>query len=278
VDLPGGEHVTDRPPSESPHADLLSQNPAEQQRRAEALVIIGRFAGGIAHDFNNVLTVVLSYASALLDEYAFDEQGKAAIEEVRQAAQRGVSYGRKLRGIGLPEGRDVQLLDLSDVVMDAEAQLRAAVGSQVQFQSKVALDLVRCRLDRGEIDRALAHLVNNARDAMPAGGVLTIETRNVVFDEARARLHPGTLPGPYAMLSVSDTGTGIDDATLPRIFEPFFTTSPLRDRLGLGLATVDCVVSRSGGSIAVATAVGQGTTFELYFPAALGELPVRSEP
>jgi len=114
---------------------------------------------------------------------------------------------------------------------------------------------------------------------MPAGGVLTIETRNVMFDEARARLHPGTLAGPYAMLSVSDTGTGIDDATRARMFEPFFTTSPLRERLGLGLTTVDCVVSRSGGSISVVTAPGAGTTFELYFPAALGDLPpLPSEP
>jgi two-component system, cell cycle sensor histidine kinase and response regulator CckA len=268
--------VTDRSPTESAHADLLAQNLAERQRRAEALVAIGRFAGGVAHDLNNVLTVVLSYANALLDEYAFDDHGKAAIEEVRLAAQRGVSYGRRLRGIGLPEDRDAQLLDLSDVVMDAEAPLRASVGSQVRFQSKVALDLVRCRLDRLEIDRTLAHLVRNATDAMPAGGVLTIETRNVVFDEARARLHPGALAGPYAMLSVSDTGTGIDDATRARMFDPFFTTSPLRERLGLGLTTVDCVVSRSGGSIAVVTAPGAGTTFELYFPAAVGELPAPS--
>jgi two-component system, cell cycle sensor histidine kinase and response regulator CckA len=270
--------VTDRPPTESAHADLLWQNPAERQRRAETLVTIGRFAGGVAHDFNNVLTVVLSYTSALLDEYAFDDHGKAAIEEVRRAAERGVSYGRRLRGVGLPEDRDPQLLDLSDVVMDAEAQLRASVGSEVLLQSKIALDLVRCRLDRVEIDRTLAHLVRNATEAMPGGGVLTIETRNVTFDEKRARLHPGALPGPYAMLSVADTGTGIDDATRARMFEPFFTTSPRRERLGLGLTTVDCVVRRSGGNIAVVTAPGAGTTFELYFPAAQGELGVPCAP
>jgi signal transduction histidine kinase len=241
-----------------------SQAMLQQAAKMEA---VGRLAGGVAHDFNNVMSVILSHAEVLLDSVT-DPQGREDLEEISQAAQRAARLTRQLLAFGRKQALAPRVLDLNRVLTDVEPMLRRLVGEDATISLSPDPELWLCRADPTQIEQVVVNLVINARDAMPQGGVITIATRNVIRNEQQETLAPDEPPGPYAQLTVSDAGTGMPPEVLERIFEPFFTTKPIGSGTGLGLATVHGIVKQSGGSIAVDSQPGVGTSFRVYFPRA----------
>jgi CheY-like chemotaxis protein len=226
---------------------------------------VGQLAGGIAHDFNNVLTAILGYAQ-LLAERPLGEAALFEVAEISRAAERAASLTRQLLAFSRQQVQKMAVFVLNDVVSETEAMLRRLLGDEVRVARDLAPDLGRVKADAGQIEQVLVNLAVNARDAMPRGGTLRIETRNVTLDEAYVSAHPAGAPGPYVMLAVSDDGCGMDPATVARIFEPFFTTKPAGKGTGLGLATVYGIVKQSGGFVWVYSDPGHGSTFRIYLP------------
>ena len=226
---------------------------------------VGQLAGGIAHDFNNLLTAILGYAQ-LLSERPLGEAALAEVAEISRAAERAAALTRQLLAFSRQQVQKIAVFDLNDVVSDTESMLARLLGEDVRISKDLAPDLGRVKADPGQIEQVLVNLAVNARDAMPRGGTLRIETRNVDLDEAYVAAHPAGTPGPYVMLAVSDNGCGMDPATLARIFEPFFTTKPAGKGTGLGLATVYGIVKQSGGFVWVYSEPGHGSTFQIYLP------------
>ncbi len=246
--------------------DLTQRKRLEAQlTQAQKMEAVGRLAAGVAHDFNNLLTIILGYCD-LVSHEAIEQPVREGIGLIRDASVRAVSLTRQLLAFSRRQVIDPRVLDLNAAVASAAKLIARLIGEDVKLSVVLAPDLGRVRADPAQIEQTILNLAVNARDAMASGGALSIETANVDLDEAYAAATPGVAAGPYVMLAVSDTGTGMDAETQARIFEPFFTTKEMGKGTGLGLATVYGAVKQSGGHIRVCSDLGQGTTFKVYLP------------
>ncbi|HWO88884.1 MAG TPA: response regulator [Gemmatimonadales bacterium] len=238
----------------------------EQFRQAQKMEAVGRLAGGVAHDFNNILTAIIGYVDLLLAERDLRSEVRSELDEIRIGADRASRLTRQLLAFSRRQVLQPQPLNLNEVIAGIEPMLRRLLGEDVIFATLTSPDLGTVEADPGQIEQVIMNLALNARDAMPGGGKLTIETRNVVLDESYAQEHAGVSPGNYVLLAVSDTGHGMDDYVRSRVFEPFFTTKPPGMGTGLGLATVYGIVNQSGGHVRVYSEPARGTTMKVYLP------------
>src|SRR5215469_10794984 len=237
----------------------------QQLLQAEKMQAIGRLAGGVAHDFNNVLTVIMGYAQHMIDFPSPDTVHNSA-SQILTASNRAASLTRQLLAFGRKQILQPSVVNLNTVIVDVDKMLRRLIAENVQIVTRPAATLGCVKADLGQMEQVLLNLVINARDAMPNGGIITVETANVELDETYASQHAGVRPGSYVMLAVSDTGIGMDEATKSHIFEPFFTTKEMGKGSGLGLATVYGAVQQSGGHIWVYSEPGRGSTFKVHLP------------
>jgi two-component system cell cycle sensor histidine kinase/response regulator CckA len=238
----------------------------EQLRQSQRLESVGRLAGGVAHDFNNLLTVINGYADMTLGELAAEDPIRPVLEEIRNAGQRAASLTQQLLAFSRKQMIEPRPMDLNAVVAESEKMLKRLVGEDIEFSTSLSPLPCPVMVDSGQIHQILMNLAVNARDAMPAGGSLRVETAHLDLGEEQARGCPDAAPGRYVRLAVADSGTGMDEDTLRRIFEPFFTTKRQGAGTGLGLSVVYGIVRQSGGWIQVNSRPGSGTTFEIYLP------------
>ena len=237
----------------------------EQLRQSQKMDAIGQLAGGVAHDFNNILAAILGCADLALEELGDDHPVAPDLQEIEKAAQRAAALTRQLLAFSRQQRREVEVIALNSVVANVEKMLARVVGEDIEMSAILAPRLGSVESDAGQLEQVLMNLVVNARDAMPRGGRLTIETMNDEVDETLAR-RLGVTSGGYVVLAVSDTGCGMDSATQARVFEPFFTTKEVGKGTGLGLSTVFGIVKQSNGAISIYSEVGVGSTFRVYLP------------
>jgi two-component system, cell cycle sensor histidine kinase and response regulator CckA len=259
--------------------DVTDRRALEDQfRQAQKMEAVGRLAGGVAHDFNNLLMVIGGYAEVILSQLPSDhplhEKGKA----IQQAADRATTLTRQLLAFSRKQLLELKVVDVNAIVQDMERLLRPLIGENVKLATLLAPQAALTRADAGQLEQVLMNLVVNGRDAMPGGGTLTIQTQTTVVDGNHRREQQFIRPGNYVVLSVSDTGTGMDKETQSRIFEPFFTTKEKGKGTGLGLSTVYGIVKQSGGYVMVQSEKGQGSTFQIYLPQVEGTAEDNSSP
>ena len=247
--------------------DLTQQSVLEQQvRQVQKLEAIGRLAGGMAHDFNNILVVIKLSAELMLGQITPDSPFSRPLLQISNAVDRAATLTRQMLAFGRQQIMQLRVINLNQVVNETIQMLRRVIGEDIQLITNLAENVENSRLDPDQLTQVILNLAVNARDAMPHGGTLHIETATVDLDESYVQGHPPVQAGRYVMLAVSDTGTGIDRSILPRIFDPFFTTKEVGKGTGLGLAIVYGIVKQSGGYIWVYSEGGHGTTFKMYFP------------
>jgi two-component system cell cycle sensor histidine kinase/response regulator CckA len=251
---------------------LVNRDISERRQLEQQLVLsnkleaIGRLSGGVAHDFNNLLGVIIGYAEALQQDAAGDESYREAIDEILKAGHRAAALTQQLLAFSRKQVLEPKILDLNAVVAEVEKMLRRLIGEDIELKITSGPDLGAVKADRGQIDQVIMNLAVNARDAMPRGGLLRIETGNVELREEDRLNRRYVIPGQYVMLTVADAGTGMDAEVQSHIFEPFFTTKEIGKGTGLGLATVYGVIKQSGGYIFVESEPGRGAQFKIFLP------------
>lgn len=257
---------------ERKEAQKVLRESEAQLRQAQKMESIGRLTGGIAHDFNNLLTVINGYSEMLLGDIGPSNSFiRSGLEEIKDAGHRAATLTRQLLAFSRRQVLEPKVLDLNEAVANTARLLRRLIGEDIALVFCPDPMLGKIKADPGHLEQIIMNLVINARDAMPAGGQLTVDTRNVAIECAAAPAHPSVLPGSYVLLTVSDTGCGMSEDTLAHIFEPFFTTKEAGKGTGLGLSTVEAIVKQLGGSIRVSSQANQGTSFEVYLPRVEGE-------
>ena len=247
--------------------DISDRKRLEQQlRQAQKMEAVGQLAGGIAHDFNNLLAVIIGYGEIIEERLDDSDPLRTKAGQITAAGKRAAALTRQLLAFSRQQVLEPKILDLNTVVADTTRMLQRLIGEDVELVTIAGPALGRVKADRGQIEQVIMNLAVNGRDAMPQGGKLMISTANAVMDEVYVRQHPGAVAGPYVLLTVSDTGCGMDQQTQAHIFEPFFTTKGPGKGTGLGLATVYGVVKQSEGYVSVYSEVGRGTSFKIYLP------------
>ena len=249
----------------------------DRLRQAHKMEAVGRLAGGVAHDFNNLLTIINGNSDLLLERDGADDFHRRCVEQIQKAARRAVGMTRQLLAFSRMQVLQPKVIDLNSVIAEMGKMLPRLIGEHIEYEFIGQPGLPSIKADAGQIEQVAMNLAVNSRDAMADGGKLVVRTASTVLDEASAALHPPVTPGAYVVLSVQDTGCGMDEETKGHIFEPFFTTKDVGKGTGLGLATVYGIVKQSGGFICVESAPGRGTTFEVYLPHAT-EAATTAEP
>ena len=249
----------------------------EQLRQAQKMEAVGMLAGGVAHDFNNLLTIINGYSQLLLNNLPKNDPNRHSAEQIMKAGDRAAGLTNQLLAFSRRQVLQPKVLDLNNLVQGLSAMLRRLIGEDIDLRLTLREDIGRVSADPGQIEQVLMNLVVNARDAMPHGGALTIETANVTLDDHYAGRHISVKAGSYVLLAVSDTGSGMDEETKTRLFEPFFTTKGPGKGTGLGLSTVFGIVKQSGGSVEVYSEKGSGSSVKVYLPRIDQKIPVERE-
>ncbi len=272
LDCHGGDEVAEVTGTFDRMRASLQRTQGEQRalegrlRQAHKMEAVGRLAGGVAHDFNNLLTIIRGHSDLLIDRIGPVDSQRHSVEQIQKAAGRAVSMTRQLLAFSRMQVLQTRVLDLNGVVAEMGKMLPRLIGENIDYEFLSGANLSPVKADPGQIEQVILNLVVNSRDAMPNGGGITVRTLNVELNDAEAAKRSPMLPGRYVLLSVSDTGQGMDEETKTHIFEPFFTTKEVGKGTGLGLATVYGIVKQTGGFVWVESAIHKGTTFEIYLP------------
>jgi signal transduction histidine kinase/DNA-binding response OmpR family regulator len=260
------------------HDDVTARKQLEQQfQHSQKMEAVGQLAGGVAHDFNNLLTVITGYAVLLQNDLPEGDERRADLGEIVQAVETGAALTRQLLAFSRKQMFKPTVINVNIAITDLDRMLRRLIGEDIDYCTVLDPEIGRVRADPNQIQQIMMNLVVNARDAMPRGGKLTVETRNAILDSSYAAAHPNVRPGAYVMLTVSDNGSGMDLQTQAHIFEPFFTTKAIGKGTGLGLSTVYGIVQQSDGHVWVYSEPEFGTTFRIYFPRVDESMSVATE-